>query len=184
MTEIVVSPPLPKWVLDTFEGKLIASWIGYGEEADGLIEFAGDTENEDDEDIILLQMNDAEVAEFAALAEEAGTPICRRIASLLRDPVGSEIVNEHLGKIDVTAMRMEAMVPSESREGVRMLEVDDLMHSLITRFPDQIPYAEITWARGGTFITPEGIEWFDKDVLLRARRQECLDKPAASPPTP
>ena len=122
MTEIVISPSLPKWVLGTFEGKLIASWIGYSEVEAGMIEFAGDAE--------------------------------------------------------ITAMRMEAMIPSEGTEGGRMPGVDDLMHSLIAKFPDQIPYAEVTRARGCTFITPEGIEWFDMAALLQARREEFLDKQA------
>ena len=103
MTEIVISPPLPKWVLDTFEGKFIAHWIGYTGVGDDKIQFEGDTENEDDEDIILLRMDPPEVEAFAQLGEEAGTEICQGIARLLRDPEGTEVMSGFYDKIDISA---------------------------------------------------------------------------------
>jgi hypothetical protein len=108
--------------------------------------------------------------------------ICTDIARLLRDPEGTEIMNEFFGKIDISAIRYELGLPNEKEPGTRMLEVDDLLLSLISRFPDQIPYAEVTWARGATFITPAGVEWFDRSSLLEPRREEYLASLGA--PTP
>jgi hypothetical protein len=172
MTEIVVSPALPKWVLDTFEGKIIAAWIGYTEVGGGAVEFAGDTENDDDEDIILLEMDDAQVLALAQLADEAGTQLGKDMARLLRDPEGAEIVNQHYRQIDVTSIRSALEFPDESGRGMRILEVDDLLASLVSRFPDEIPLAEVTWARGATLVTPGGIEWFKKASKRDARKDE------------
>jgi hypothetical protein len=85
MTDIVISPSLPKWILDTFEGKFIAAWIGFRDHGD-LIEFEGDTEDEDNEDIILLRMDADEVAAFAQLGEEAGTQICGIMEQMPQTP--------------------------------------------------------------------------------------------------
>lgn len=172
MTEIVVSP-LPKFVLDTFEGKIIAAWIGY-HDLGADVEFAGDTENEDDEDIILLEMDAAEILSLAQLAEEAGTQIGKDFARILRDPEGAEILNEHYGKIDISAIRTVIEFDNENGKGSRMLEVDDLLASLVSRFPEEIPFAEVTWARGATLVTPSGIEWFDKAGRRDARKEEYV----------
>lgn len=171
MTDIVVSPKFPRWVLDTFEGKLIAHWIAFAE-IGSEIEFAGDTENEDDEDVILLQMRPEEVVGLANLADQAGTSLGADVARILRDPEGSEILNEFFGKIDITAVRCALERDDESGDRKRMLEVDDLLASLVSRFPSEIPFAEVTWARGATLITPDGVEWFEKAGQRDARRQD------------
>jgi hypothetical protein len=181
MTEIVVSPALPKWVLDTFEGKIIVAWIGYTEVGGGAIEFDGDTENEDDEDIILLEMDDAQVLALAQLADEAGTQLGKDMARILRDPEGSEILNEYFGKIDVTAIRTALELPDEGGKGTRILEVDDLLASLISRFPEEIPFAEVTWARGASLVTPSGVEWFEKASKRDARKEEYEASLRAAP---
>jgi hypothetical protein len=173
MTEIVVSPHLPKWVLDTFEGKLLDAWIGCSSEQGDLVEFTGNTENEDNEDIILLEMNPDEVKEFAVLAEEAGTPICKDIARLLKDPEGTGIMNEYFGKIDISSIRIEVEIKDEKGRNL-MMDPDHLLLSLVSRFPEEIPYVETSWARGGTFITPSGVEWFKKKAPLEARKAEFL----------
>lgn len=177
MTEIVVSP-LPKWVLDTFEGKLLDAWIGSRSLEGDLVQFAGDTENEDEEDIILLEMNPTEVKEFAKLAEDAGTPICRDIARLLNDPEGTDILSAHFDKIDITAIRMEVELRDEKGDKV-MLDPDHLLLSLVSRFPEELRYVETSWGRGGTFITPSGIEWFKKKAPLDARREKFLAESAS-----
>lgn len=183
MTQISVSPELPNWVLDTFEGKFIAWWIGTPVRStkDGVevLEFEGDTENEDDEDMIFLEMDAGEISELARLAEEAGTPICLKIAGLLRNPEKGDIMNGYYGFIDISAIRVALELKNENGQGNRMLEVDDLLHSLVSRFPDKIPYAQVSWAGGATFITPEGVEWFKKDRLLEGRRDEYLATLAA-----
>jgi hypothetical protein len=166
MTDIVVSPILPRWVLDTFEGKFIEAWIGSRSKGGDFVEFDGDTEADDDENIILLEMSPSEVKELALLAEDAGTPICKQIARLLSDPEGTNVMNEYFGKIDISVIRCEVDIKDKDGK-FRMLEVDDLLHSLVSRFPEQIPYAEVTWARGAAFITPSGIEWFKKESLLK-----------------
>lgn len=171
MTQITVSP-LPKWVLDTFEGKFLEAWLGSHTKGD-LVEISGDTENEDNEDIILLEMTPAEVKEFAVLAEEAGTPLCKDIARLLKDPAGTEIMNGFFGKIDITAIRMEVELKDEKGQNL-MMDPDHLLHSLVSRFPEEIPYVETTWERGGTFITPAGVEWFNKKAPLESRKVEFL----------
>lgn len=180
MTEIVVSP-LPSFVLGTFEGKILAAWIGYSE-VGGAIEFAGDTENEDDEDIILLEMDDAEVLALARLAEEAGTQLGRDFARVLRDPEGSDVLNDHYGKIDISAIRSAIEFDNENGGGRRILEADDLLASLVSRFPDDIPFAEVTWARGATLVTPSGIEWFDKAGRRDARKDEYVASVAGAAP--
>jgi hypothetical protein len=179
MTVIVVSP-LPKWVLGTPEGKLLDAWIGSRPKGSELVEFAGDTENEDEEDIILLNMTPPQVAELALLAEDAGTPICRDIARLLKDPEGTNIMSDFFGKIDITAIRMEVELKDKKGNNL-MMDPDHLLQSLVSRFPEEIPYVDTSWSNGGTFITPSGIEWFKKQAPLDARRAEFL---AASNPAP
>lgn len=174
---IVTTSPLPEWVLDTFEGKFLQAWLGSAE-SDGMVVFEGDTENEDEEDIILLEMNDAEVAKLAALAEMAGTEVCNKIARLLKDPKGTEIVNEFYGKIDISAVRYEAGL-TDSEGGLLMVDPDHLLHSLASRFPEEIPFVETTWGAGGTFITAAGIEWFKKRKDLEARKSEFAAAGAA-----
>ncbi|WP_327209993.1 hypothetical protein [Rhizobium leguminosarum] len=173
MTEIVVSP-LPKWTLDTFEGKIIAAWIGYSDIGGDRIEFAGDTESEDDEDIVLLEMDAEEVAELARLADEAGTPVGKELARVLRDPEGTEVLNEFFGKIDISSLRSVIEFPNEAGKGDRIMEVDDLLASLVSRFTDEIPYAEVTWARGATLVTPDGVEWFKKASARDKRLEDYL----------
>jgi hypothetical protein len=179
MTHITVSP-LPKWVLGTFEGKFLEAWLGSHSKGD-LVEISGDTENEDDEDIILLDMTPAEVKELALLAEEAGTPLCKDIARLLKDPEGTDILNGFYKKIDITAIRMEVELKDEKGNNL-MLDPDHLLHSLVSRFPAEIPYVETSWERGGTFITPSGVEWFKKKAPLDARRAEFLAASASAAP--
>jgi hypothetical protein len=179
MTQITVSP-LPKWVLDTFEGKFLEAWLGSHATGD-LVEIAGDTESEDEEDIILLDMTPAEVKEFAQLAEDAGTPICKDIARLLKDPEGTEIMNGFFGKIDIAAIRMEVVLKNKKGENL-VMDPDHLLHSLVSRFPEEIPYVETTWERGGTFITPEGVEWFNRKAPLEARKAEFLAASASPAP--
>lgn len=179
MTEITVSP-LPKWVLETFEGKFLQAWLGYYAKGD-LVEFSGVTENEDDEDIMLLEMTPDEVKELALMAEEAGTPICKEVARLLNDPVGTDIMNGFYKKIDITAIRMEVVLKDEKGRNV-MLDPDHIIHSLVSRFPEQIPYVETSWSRGASFITPAGIENFRRDVLLASRREEYLASMASAAP--
>lgn len=178
MTAITVSP-LPKWVLDTFEGKLLEAWIGWRPKGDEHVEFVGDTECEDEEDIILLNKSPAEVKELAKLAEDAGTPVCRDIARLLNDPEGTDIMSDFFGEIDITSIRMGVGLKDEKGNNL-MLDPDHLLHSLASRFPDEIPYVETSWDRGGTFITSSGTEWFKTKASLDTRRAEFLAASASA----
>lgn len=171
MTEIVVSPTLPKWVLETYEGQLLAHWIGYSESGDQ-IEFSGDTENEDDEGMIPLDLTSEEVLALADIAEKSGAPLGLELSRVLRDPEGAEVMNDYLGKIDITAMRCVLEQKNENADGMRSLEVDDFLASLVSRFPSEIPFAEVTWARGATLVTPAGVEWFKKAGERDARKEE------------
>jgi hypothetical protein len=177
MTEIVVSP-LPKWILDTFEGQLLRYWIGYKEQ-DDLVVFDGDTEGDDEEDIILLELKEGELAALADLADEAGTTLCKSLAALLRDPVNTGVMNDYFGAIDITCLRCEAGIV-EDGENV-MMDPDHLLHSLVSRFPEEIPYVETSWHKGGTFITPSGIEFFKTQKAIDTRRKEHIASHQTAP---
>jgi hypothetical protein len=176
MADVDVSPSFPAWMLDgTFEGRILNAWLGhYGR--DGQVEFSGDTDPDGEDNIKGMRLDADGVAELLSLAKEAGTHIGDEVARLLSDPEGNDLYNGY-GEIDVGAIQMGVEIAGG---GSRMMDVDDLIQSLVARFPEQIPYAQVAWKGGGTFITPDGIEWFKGNSKLDKRREEYL----ASLPAP
>lgn len=90
-------------------------------------------------------------------------------------------MSDFFGKIDITAIRMEVELKDEKANNL-MLDPDHLLQSLVSRFPDDIPFIETSGDRGGTFSRPSGTEWFKTKASLDARRERFLTESGSPAP--
>lgn len=169
MAYVTTYPPLPAHVVDTFEGMLLARFAELRPTAGDRVIVTSD----EDYDTNDITMDKEEYGVFLEKARESTSDL----ASDLRLAVE--------GFLSFRVRRDEETTIDELGEAAgRSIGLEDIIHALCQRFPDEIPYVELQWSSigkrmvhgnfcgGAAVITPEGIQTMSTREWLAEKRAE------------
>lgn len=171
MPYLNVVSPLPAWVLETFEGRFLDAWIEGVPDGGDQIKFSGNTDLRQSGFDTILKLHDIGLDDLVGLSEESGTPLAGLAAKLLTDHA---VLNAILSNHDEINLRVFVEQAGDLGNGEfhRPLTVEDFLFSLVSRYPDDIPFVETADDRGIKLITGSGIEPFKSAKALRERKSE------------
>jgi hypothetical protein len=119
-------------------------------------------------------MEQSEYDLFFAKAQESTTDLATDLVDGLEHFLSYRVANDQETTIDELA---EAV-------GRRGIQLEDVIHALCQRFPDEIPYVEVQWAStdkrmihgnfggGAAVITPAGVQTMSTRIWLEEKRAE------------
>lgn len=182
MADITTHPPLPAHVAETFEGMLLSRFADMEPISGGLMRVTSD-EDFDTNDITMQQ---DEFDLFLARAKESTSDLAADLLPAVENFLSGRVERDE----EVTIDELEAAAG-------RGISIEDVLHAICQRYPEEIPYLELEWSSAGkrmihgsfcggaSVITPEGGQSMSTRSWLEQKRAELaptLDAEAAFRP--
>lgn len=183
MPNLNVVSPLPEWVLDTFEGRFLDAWIGCVPHGGDHVRFSGNTDLRQNGFDTVLKLHDIGLADLVVLCEESNTPLANLAVRLLTD---RKTLAAMFSNQDEINLRVFVAWAGDLGQGGphRPITVEDFLFSLVSRYPDDMPFIETADAQGAKLITPLGIEPIQNPKAMRRRKSELGSSQTPSSQTP